>query len=350
MSAATIPFVDPKTGDPLEASGNRLQNASTGETVATIVRGVPRFVRPEENYAEAFGFQWQNWLTLSDAAHGAHGKFDEILERTHWKDYPTQGASVLECGMGGGDDTEVLLQLGFREVHAFDLSSAVDRAAAALRDPRLVLSQASIFEIPYPDESFDFVFCHRVLQHTPDPVRALRSVCRKVRPGGVLFAHCYKRSDTHMRCFKYKYRPLTTRLPYRWVHRYVTTCGPALHALNRLLYRLGPRGRRISYEWVPYYHYRGYLDLDPPRLRQLEQLNTFDALTPAYDLPLTREEFCGAIESEGFRIEHLFDPPISPLYCTAVRGGRPSSGPRAARPAEAADPPSTTRDPRRAPP
>ena len=108
-------------------------------------------------------------------------------------------------------------------------------------------------------------------------------------------------------------------------------CGPALHALNRLLYRLGPRGRRISHDWVPYLHYPHYLDLDPARLRQLEQLNTFDALTPAYDLPLTTEEFCGAIESEGFRIEHLFDSPITPIYCTAVkRSGSPLGGrPRA---------------------
>jgi SAM-dependent methyltransferase len=319
VTPATVGFVDPKTGDPLLEQGGRLVSARTGAPVAAIVRGIPRFVPPEENYAEAFGFQWQTWSTLSDRAHGTRTKYGEILERTHFDAYPTRGATVLECGMGGGDDTEVLLQLGFREVHAFDLSSAVDRAAGYLTDPRLTLSQASIFDIPYPDAAFDFVFCHRVLQHTPDPMRALRSICRKVRPGGVLFAHCYKRSPGNMRSFKYKYRWLTTRLPYRWVHRYVTWCGPALHALHRGLHRLGPAGQRISHDWVPYYYYPGYLDLSPQRLRQLEQLNTFDALTPAYDLPLTRDEFCGTIESEGFAIEHLYDPPVTPLWCTAVK-------------------------------
>ena len=194
MGSASIGFVDPKTGDSLVARGERLCNARTGAPVAMIVRGIPRFVDADQNYAEAFGFQWQTWRTLSDSAHRSRTKFGEILERTRFDAYPTHGASLLECGMGGGDDTEVLLQLGFREVHSFDLSAAVDRAAGSLHDPRLTLSQASIFEIPYPDEAFDFVFCHRVLQHTPDPLRALRSICRKVRPGGVLFAHCYKRS------------------------------------------------------------------------------------------------------------------------------------------------------------
>ena len=311
-------FVDPASGEPLRVEGESLVDPK-GRAVAAIVSGIPRFVDPTRNYAEAFGFQWKTWRTLSDSLHGGRGKYDEILQRTHFDEYPTAGASILECGMGGGDDTEVLLQLGFAEVHSFDLSEAVERAAACLKDPRLTISQASIFEIPYPDESFDFVFCHRVLQHTPDPARALRCVCRKVRPGGVLFAHCYKRSRQHMRCFKYKYRWLTTRLPYRWVYAYVTICGPFLHRLNQVLHRLGGRGRRISYEWVPYYHYPSFLDLGPDRLRQLEQLNTFDALTPAYDNPMTTQEFSSIIESEGFRIEHLQDPEPSPVYCTAVK-------------------------------
>ena len=318
-------FVDPSSGEPLRVQGASLVGPN-GRRVAAIVSGIPRFVDPTRNYAEAFGFQWKTWRTLSDSLHGGRAKYDEILLRTHFDEYPTRGASILECGMGGGDDTEVLLQLGFAEVHSFDLSEAVERAAAQLKDPRLTISQASIFEIPYADESFDFVFCHRVLQHTPDPASALRCICRKVRPGGVLFAHCYKRSPQHMRCFKYKYRWLTKRLPYRYVYAYVRICGPTLHRLNQALNRLGRRGRRISNEWVPYYHYPRFMDLAPDRLRQLEQLNTFDALTPAYDNPMTTQEFCGVIRSEGFRIEHLHDSEPSPVYCTAVK--RPPGGAR----------------------
>jgi SAM-dependent methyltransferase len=317
-AASVRGFIDPASGAPLRAEGESLLDPK-GRVVAPIVAGIPRFVDPARNYAEAFGFQWKTWRTLSDSLHGGRGKRDEILERTHFDAYPTQGASILECGMGGGDDTEVLLQLGFAEVHSFDLSDAVERAAAHLKDPRLTISQASIFEIPYADESFDFVFCHRVLQHTPDPQRALRNICRKVRPGGVLFAHCYKRSPQHMRCFKYKYRWLTKRLPYRWIYAYVRACGPLLHRVNSALYRLGRRGRRFSYAWVPYYHFPRYTDLGPDRLLQVEQLNTFDALTPAYDNPMAARDFCSTIEREGFRIEHPPEPDPAPLFCTAVK-------------------------------
>lgn len=311
-------FVDPSSGAPLRERGAALLDPQ-GRTVGTVVRGIPRFVDPTRNHAAAFAFQWKTWRTLSDSLHGGTGKYDEVLGRTRFDAYPTRGASILECGMGGGDDTEVLLQLGFAELHAFDLSQAVEVAAARLKDERLTISQASIFEIPYADESFDFVFCHRVLQHTPDPARALRCICRKVRPGGVLFAHCYRRSPRHMRCFKYKLRWLTKRLPHQVVYAYVRLCGPSLHRLNEALYRLGHRGRRISYEWVPYYHYPSFTDLGPERLRELEQLNTFDALTPMYDDPMTTQEFRGIIESEGFAIEHLFEDDPSPVYCTAVK-------------------------------
>jgi ubiquinone/menaquinone biosynthesis C-methylase UbiE len=321
LAAGARRFVDPASGDPLHERDGRLVDPQ-GRAVATIAGGIPRFVDATRHYAKAFGFQWKKWRTLSDQLHGGRAKYEEVLRRTRFAGYPTQGASVLECGMGGGDDTEVLLQLGFAEVHAFDLSEAVEAAAARLHDPRLTISQASIFEIPYADESFDFVFCHRVLQHTPDPARALRCVCRKVRPGGVLFAHSYLRTPQHMRCFKYKVRWLTKRLPYQVVYAYVRVFGPVLHLLNRFLYRFFRRGRWISYEWVPYYHYPSYADLSPERLRQLEALNTFDALTPAYDDPMTREEFTGIIESEGFVIEHLHVDEVTPIWCTAVKRPR----------------------------
>jgi hypothetical protein len=193
-------FVDPANGEPLRVEGASLVDPK-GRAVAAIVSGIPRFVDPTRNYAEAFGFQWKTWRTLSDSLHGGRGKHDEILRRTHFDEYPTRGASILECGMGSGDDTEVLLQLGFAEVHSFDLSEAVERAAARLKDSRL--TSRSIFEIPHADESFDFAFVI-AFQHTPDPQRAPRNR-RKVRPGGTS-AHCCCCSRPHMRCFKYKYR------------------------------------------------------------------------------------------------------------------------------------------------
>lgn len=315
-----IPLVDPVTHDRLEERDGVLYNGHTRKAVAKVIAGIPRFV--DESYADNFAFQWKHWRhTLSDMRSLGSTKLELIKRRTRFDQYHTEGATLLECGMGGGDDTEVLLRFPFSEIHGFDISTAVDRAAAYLHDPRLKLLQASIYEIPYPDSSFDFVYCHRVLQHTPDPQRALRAICRKVKPGGVLFAHCYKKSWRYLMNYKYKCRWLTKRIPYRYVYWYVETFGQPLHLVNAVLHRCGPIGRSVARQFVPFEYIREYGNLDKKRLLELEKLVTFDALTPRHDHPMTSRQFRHIIEGEGFRIEHIRDPRVSPLYCTAVRIG-----------------------------
>src|SRR3546814_17151326 len=86
--------------------------------------------------------------------------------------------------MGGGDDTEVLLKFPFSKIYSFDFSNSVDRARKFIKDDRSYMFQASILGIPLPDRSFAFVFCHRVIQHTPDPEGALRSEERRAGKEG----------------------------------------------------------------------------------------------------------------------------------------------------------------------
>jgi SAM-dependent methyltransferase len=188
-----------------------------------------------------------------------------------------------------------------------------------LTDPRLTIFQGSILEIPVPDQSFDVVYCHRVLQHTPDPIESLRAIMRKVAPGGVLFAHCYQRSAARMKAFKYKYRPLTTRLPPEWVLGFVERSGPALRRVSAALERLGRTGREFRRRWIPYVYYQSYGELDEAGLAELSMHDTFDALTPAYDNPLTADELYGTVEAAGFRIDHAQRDELGPLWCTAVR-------------------------------
>lgn len=45
---------------------------------------------------------------------------------------------------------------------------------------------SDITSIPEPDASFDVVMCVEVLEHLPDPIRALRELTRLLKPGGTL--------------------------------------------------------------------------------------------------------------------------------------------------------------------
>jgi len=319
-----IGFVDPRDHAPLRLEGDRYLHPAAGAVVATVRDGIARFVSPEENYAESFGYQWKKWHSLrSDARNPGYNLREVILERTHFGEFDIAGKTLLECGMGGGDDTEVLLGLPFSEIHSFDLSTAVERAARFLRDDRLRIFQASIYDIPYPDASFDVVYCHRVLQHTPDPAEALRRICAKVKPGGLVFAHSYKRSRRHMSEWRYKYRWLTKRLPWRWIAAYVEYAGPMLHRVNRFLYARGIAGG-FAYRFIPFYHLPATAEggaTARASVLELEKQITFDALTPWHDHPMDSGEFRAILEQAGFRITHFFDPVHSPIYATAVRQG-----------------------------
>lgn len=319
-------YIAPKTMSPLTRRPQGLTDIETGDIVVPIIGGIPRFVSPEQNYAESFGYQWKKWHSIrSDLRNHGYNLRDVILARTHFSEFDLSGKSLLECGMGGGDDTEVLLSLPLAEVHAFDLSTAVERAKAFLDDPRLSISQASIYDIPYPDYSFDIVYCHRVLQHTPDPSEALRRICTKVKPGGILFAHAYKRSRQHMAEWRYKYRWLTKRLPWQIIERYVETFGPTLHRLNKVMYST-PILRALAYRFIPFYYLPPHGEggqTSEASVIELEKQITFDALTPWHDHPMRSDEFTKIIEDAGFEILHLTDPPISPIFCTAIRRSFP---------------------------
>ncbi len=45
---------------------------------------------------------------------------------------------------------------------------------------------ASAIEMPWRDQSFDRLFCSQVLEHVPDPQRALQESFRCLKPGGVI--------------------------------------------------------------------------------------------------------------------------------------------------------------------
>lgn len=60
-----------------------------------------------------------------------------------------------------------------------------------------------IAAIPAPDAAFDVVICTEVLEHVPDPVAALREMCRLLRPGGRLLLTAPLGSGLHQEPFHY---------------------------------------------------------------------------------------------------------------------------------------------------
>jgi SAM-dependent methyltransferase len=63
------------------------------------------------------------------------------------------------------------------------LEAAVEAVAGV---SNVELAAGDVMALDYPDDSFDVVHAHQVLQHLADPVGALREMRRVVKPGGVV--------------------------------------------------------------------------------------------------------------------------------------------------------------------
>lgn len=101
------------------------------------------------------------------------------------------GQSLLDIGSGPGSITADLARLvAPGRVVALETSAeiaALTRAGvAAAGGPDVECLIGDVHALDLPDDSFDVVHAHQVLQYVADPVQALREMVRVCRPGGVV--------------------------------------------------------------------------------------------------------------------------------------------------------------------
>ena len=94
--------------------------------------------------------------------------------------FPLEGRQVLDLGAGGGHYSGAMRDAG-AQIVAADLDET-DLRRAAERDVSTVLCDGT--RLPFPDRSFDGVFCSNMLEHTPTPERIFDEIERVLRPGG----------------------------------------------------------------------------------------------------------------------------------------------------------------------
>jgi SAM-dependent methyltransferase len=75
-------------------------------------------------------------------------------------------------------------------VIGIDASESVIRDATATAEavPNVTFQTGDVYTLDFPDDSFDIVHAHQVLQHLADPVAALREMRRVCAPDGLVAA------------------------------------------------------------------------------------------------------------------------------------------------------------------
>lgn len=104
-----------------------------------------------------------------------------------------KGKVCLDDGCGGGRYTVALARLGAKHVTGLDLSAnnikdAKRRLSAGGRGlSKVTFINGSVLDLPFANDSFDFVFSNGVLHHSKNPEKGMREIYRVLKPAGKLW-------------------------------------------------------------------------------------------------------------------------------------------------------------------
>jgi 2-polyprenyl-3-methyl-5-hydroxy-6-metoxy-1,4-benzoquinol methylase len=255
-----------------------------------IRSGVPRLLTQlaagERQVQRAFNFEHARYGD-SLRVHFRPELIDELCQDVRLPATWFAGKRCLDAGCGSGRWSYALASVG-AEVVAVDLTdSGVAATRQALdRFPGAEVYQASLFELPFPHESFDFVMSWGVLHHTASTHAAFRRLVPLVKPGGTLYVMLYERTAPRYRLLTEVVRAALRALPDHLRYR---AC--------RLLVIRNPALYRVVSPWLKVCDASGARsEADVSTL----VFDTFDAYSPRYNHVHTQTEVRRWFHEAGF--------------------------------------------------
>jgi ubiquinone/menaquinone biosynthesis C-methylase UbiE len=297
----TLPYICPVNGDELILDKDFYRSSNNKRY--KIKNNIPRFCS-EDNYTESFGFQWNKFdNTQIDSFSNSDLSHQRFWAETNWDPKSLDNLNVLEIGSGAGRFSEIFLNSTKGNLYSIDYSTAVE---ANLRNnkkfkSRLILSQASIYQIPFKNNSFDKIFCFGVLQHTPSFRKSISALVSKVKVNGeiVIDFYPYKGFYTKLHS-KYILRPITKRISKKFLLFLIKKSVPlSLIIFDTLIkLKLGFLSR-----FLPITDVRGF----PKKLNNKQRIewaimDTFDAFSPEFDNPQRLNKVIQMFEEDGCKV------------------------------------------------
>tara|TARA_Y100000590_G_scaffold335074_1_gene381336 strand:- start:115 stop:1107 length:993 start_codon:yes stop_codon:yes gene_type:complete len=249
-----------------------------------IINYIPRFVEPK-NYSSSFGYQWNRFSgTQLDENLGVPLSEERFKIETRWPN-ELHGELMLEVGSGMGRFTRCAAKTG-AEIFSFDYSNAIDTNFKNNRHCKNIhFIQADIRKPPFKHKLFDKIFCFGVLQHTPDPKASFESIFELLKPEGCLVADVYRKTWKTLFWGQYYLRVLTKRIPAQKLFPIVKVYFEVVHWFTGLLLPISSHYSKLLSIILGTADYRGMYKIEPKIMKEWCLLDTFDKLSPTFDLP-----------------------------------------------------------------
>ena len=143
----------------------------------------------KENSKAAFN---QQAATYDKDIKGQHARslYTVLLEKLS----PIPFQSALDLGCGTGEMLKLILQEDVgKELYGIDLSEKMLHVAKSKLPEQVKLLLGDSEALPFPDNTFDVVYCNDSFHHYPAPMNVLREVHRVLKPGGTfLMGDCWQ--------------------------------------------------------------------------------------------------------------------------------------------------------------
>ncbi len=299
-----VSIINPKNNSPLKYIDNGL--VDTFGNVFSIVKGVPR-ISELENYTENFGMQWNKFdkTQLDNEIESLNLSTLRFFAATHWDKEDLSRKSILEVGSGAGRFSKVVLEKTKAVLYSVDYSNAVTanyKNNNRIAPDRFHLFQASVYEMPFPDNSFDKVFCFGVLQHTPNFETSVKALVAKAKPGGEIVVDFYPIKGWWTKInAKYILRPITKKMSHEYLLNLIEKNIDWLMGAHYLLHRIG---LGLLTRFLPICNITESFpkSLSKEQVREWAILDTFDQYSPVHDNPQRIADVAKMFEMYGAKV------------------------------------------------
>jgi SAM-dependent methyltransferase len=176
-------------------------------------RSNPKALDPNPDLKERVRAFWQEHpcgTKFSDAELGTREFFERVEAHRYGKEWhipiaadfaSTRGLKVLEIGCGLGTDGAQFARAGadYTGIDLTEASIGLARKRFELSGLKGEFRVADAEELDFADETFDLVYSHGVLHHTPDTEAAVREIHRVLKAGGRAMVMLYHRGSYNYR-------------------------------------------------------------------------------------------------------------------------------------------------------
>jgi radical SAM superfamily enzyme YgiQ (UPF0313 family)/ubiquinone/menaquinone biosynthesis C-methylase UbiE len=144
------------------------------------------------NYSDEAPFTLTYFEEIEDHRYRTHPWIKEVIES-----FDIKGKKVLEIGIGMGTDNLNLARRG-ANMHGIDLTPRnleITKKRLSLYGLNSQLVTADAENLPYADNSMDFIYSFGVIHHSPDTERIISEIHRVLKPGGRCWVTVYNKNS-----------------------------------------------------------------------------------------------------------------------------------------------------------